>query len=57
MFGDKKKHLAETVSMEMGKPIRESTAEVDKSIGMIDYLIDSTPEFMKDEPIKTKLAF
>lgn len=41
----------------MGKPIRESLAEVDKSIGMVDYLIENTPTFMKDEEIKTKFQF
>lgn len=41
----------------MGKPIRESLAEIEKSIGMVDYLIDNTQAFMKDEEIKTKFQF
>lgn len=36
---EKKQNLAESITNEMGKPIKESLAEVDKSCGMIDYLI------------------
>jgi acyl-CoA reductase-like NAD-dependent aldehyde dehydrogenase len=38
----------------MGKPLRESTGEVDKSIGMIDYYMKNAEKFLVDEDIPTK---
>lgn len=38
----------------MGKPIKESIGEVDKSIGMIDYYIKNAENFLKEEVIPTK---
>ncbi len=35
----RKSNLAEIITNEMGKPIKESMGEVDKSIGMIDYYV------------------
>ena len=37
LLQQRKGMLAELVTNEMGKPLRESAGEVDKSIGMIDY--------------------
>jgi succinate-semialdehyde dehydrogenase/glutarate-semialdehyde dehydrogenase len=36
-MNNKKQTLAELITTEMGKPIKESIAEVEKSISMIDY--------------------
>lgn len=40
----------------MGKPIKESLAEVEKSCGMIDYLTKNTSEFLKDEILHTRFT-
>ena len=36
-MNNKKQTLAELITCEMGKPIKESIAEVEKSISIIDY--------------------
>ena len=43
--------LAETITNEMGKCIKESYGEVDKSIAMIDYNIKNAEKFLVDEQI------
>lgn len=34
---NKRQMLAETITNEVGKPIKESLGEVDKAVSMIDY--------------------
>jgi succinate-semialdehyde dehydrogenase / glutarate-semialdehyde dehydrogenase len=46
--------LGETITNEMGKPLKESLGEVDKSVGMIDYYIKNAESYLKDEVIPTK---
>lgn len=36
--------LAETITMEMGKPIAQAKGEIDKSIGYVDYYLKTTPD-------------
>jgi succinate-semialdehyde dehydrogenase / glutarate-semialdehyde dehydrogenase len=43
--------LAETITNEMGKCIKESYGEVDKSIAMIDYSIKNAEGFLRDQEI------
>lgn len=43
--------MAETITNEMGKCVKESYGEVDKSIAMIDYAIKNAEGFMRDELI------
>jgi acyl-CoA reductase-like NAD-dependent aldehyde dehydrogenase len=38
----------------MGKPIKESLGEVDKSINLIDYYAKNSDEFLKEEVIPTR---
>ena len=38
----------------MGKPIKESIAEVDKTMTLIDYYSENTLRFIENEVIKTK---
>ena len=54
LMGERKQSLAEMVTNEMGKPIKESIAEVEKSMGMIDYYNANVESFMLDEIIPTK---
>ena len=43
--------LAETITNEMGKCIKESQGEVDKCLYMIDYNIKNAEKFLRDEEI------
>jgi succinate-semialdehyde dehydrogenase / glutarate-semialdehyde dehydrogenase len=49
-----KQSLAEMITNEMGKPIKESVGEVDKSISIIDYYIKNAENFLREEVIPTK---
>ena len=49
-----KEELAELMSMEMGKSIIQSVAEIDKTIKMIEYFVSSAHDFLSDEMIPTE---
>jgi succinate-semialdehyde dehydrogenase/glutarate-semialdehyde dehydrogenase len=49
-----KRTYAELITMEMGKPIRESLAEIEKCAWLCDYYADSAPKFLKIEYVKTE---
>jgi len=42
------------ITNEMGKSIKESMGEVDKSISMIDYYTQNAENILKEEIIPTK---
>ena len=44
---------ADMITQEMGKPIAESLAEIDKCIWLCDYYIENSEQFLKSETIKT----
>lgn len=48
-----KKQLAEIITLEMGKLIADSEAEVEKCATGCDYYADNGPAFLKDEIIET----
>jgi acyl-CoA reductase-like NAD-dependent aldehyde dehydrogenase len=50
-MNSQRQRLAETITNEMGKCIKESYGEVDKSIAMIDYAIKNAEKFMTEEEI------
>ena len=51
LLASRRQVLAETITNEMGKCIKESYGEVDKSIAMIDYSIKNAEEFLRDQEI------
>lgn len=50
---DNVEKYAKTITLEMGKPISESRAEVNKCALACDYYADNAKEFLSDEIIKT----
>jgi succinate-semialdehyde dehydrogenase/glutarate-semialdehyde dehydrogenase/succinyl-CoA reductase len=48
-----KENLARTATQEMGKPIKESRAEIDKCAWTIEYFADNTKHFSAGEVINT----
>lgn len=46
--------LAKTMTLEMGKPISQSRAEVKKCIWLIDYLVENSKSFLQRENISTE---
>lgn len=52
-----KENLANLATIEMGKPIKQTLAEVDKSITHIDYYIANSRKFLEDEELKLKSGY
>jgi succinate-semialdehyde dehydrogenase/glutarate-semialdehyde dehydrogenase len=50
---DKKEHYARLMTLEMGKLLRESMAEVEKCAWVCDYYADHAGEILKDDVIAT----
>jgi len=50
---NKKHHFARLITLEMGKPIVESLAEIEKCAKVCDYYATHAKQFLRDEPITT----
>ncbi|MGB6594443.1 MAG: aldehyde dehydrogenase family protein [Candidatus Nitrosopolaris sp.] len=48
-----KEELARTMTKEMGRPIKEARAEVEKCAWVMDYFADNGKIFLNDEVINT----
>ena len=51
---ERKDALARTITLEMGKPIAESLAEVEKSAWNCEYVAQHGPAWLADEPVATQ---
>jgi len=49
-----KEALATLITLEMGKPIRESRIEIDYSANIFDYYADHAEEFLQPTPLQTE---
>lgn len=50
---DRRTELASRIVSEMGKPITEALAEIDKCVWVFDYYADEGPGFLQDELVST----
>ena len=50
----KKEGLAFTISMEMGKPIKESRAEIEKCIWVCHYYCENIDQFLRKQYVATE---
>lgn len=50
----REKDIARQMTIEMGKPISQSMAEVKKCEGLVDYAIENFPGFLANESVKTE---
>lgn len=53
LLREKKETCAETISMEMGKPIKEALAEIEKCAWLCEYYADNSEAFLSPKTIKT----
>jgi succinate-semialdehyde dehydrogenase/glutarate-semialdehyde dehydrogenase len=56
VLNEDKSQIAEIISIEMGKPISESIAEVEKSVLCSEYYAENTEEILKDQIIETEAS-
>lgn len=53
-LSDRKAELAHLMTVEMGKPLTDATAEVEKSITAVEFARDHFEKELSDETVKTK---
>lgn len=53
---ERKSDFAQLITTEMGKPLRESIYELDKTITAFDYYIDNAPTILQDKYVSTSAS-
>src|SRR5215831_13377898 len=56
LLGEDRERLARLMALEMGKPIRQGRAEVDKCAWVSEFYAEHAEEFLRPEPIATDAA-
>lgn len=56
LLREKREDLASLITLEMGKPLRESRAEIEKCVWACDYYAEQGPAFLADEPVATEAS-
>ncbi len=46
-------HYSKSITLEMGKPLKESIAEINKCAKVCEYYADKAEDFLKDVPLET----
>ncbi|CDW82260.1 succinate-semialdehyde dehdyrogenase [Stylonychia lemnae] len=54
LMKDRKEKIALGITNDMGKPLKESIAEVEKSMGLVEYYIKNTRDLAADEILQTR---
>ena len=54
LLADQKEELGKLITMEVGKPLSQSIAEIEKCAWVCTYYADNAEKFLKDEPILTE---
>ena len=52
----KKESLSVLMTLEMGKPIKQSRSEIDKCAMVCDYFAENAEKFLQDDKVKTEAA-
>src|SRR4030042_3522509 len=50
---DQQRTFAETITREMGKPIGQSLAEIEKCAWLIDHFAENSAKFLQEEMVET----
>ncbi len=50
---EQQRTFAETITREMGKPIGQSLAEIEKCAWLLDHFAENAAKFLEEEPVKT----
>jgi succinate-semialdehyde dehydrogenase/glutarate-semialdehyde dehydrogenase len=53
ILGEKKEQFAKMITKEMGKPIVQSRAEIEKCIWVCEYYAENAKEILEDEQMKS----
>jgi len=56
LLRSEKPQLGRLICLEMGKPLQEACAEVDKCAWNFDFYADSAPAFLQDEPVPSNAS-